>query len=83
MKIEEASANPNALLSELRRDVQLSKKRPRASSPPPENVSNGKYVTALTGRALLFTCGGILNAENSPLRQNWRQTTSIQARGCG
>jgi hypothetical protein len=57
VKIEEVPANPSALLSELRRDVQLSKKRPRDSSPPPENVNNSKYVTALTGRTLLCLCG--------------------------
>lgn len=55
MKIEEISANPSVLLSELRRDAQLSKKRPRASSPPPENVNNGKYVTALTGGTILYS----------------------------
>ena len=57
MKLEEAPANSNTLLSELRRDAQMSKKRLRGSSPPRENVSNGKYVSALTGKTLLHSRG--------------------------
>ena len=60
VKVEDAPANSSALLSELRRDAQLSKKRLRGPSPPPENVINGKYVTALTGKTLLYSRGRFL-----------------------
>jgi hypothetical protein len=67
VKTEEVPANQSTLLSDLRKDAQQSKKRPRAPSPPPENVSNGKYVTALTGRILPYSCGGFLNAQKQPI----------------